>query len=105
MALCHHRHARAKTELDRQLYLDLKITISDNDLFKVTRMCERAGVAVRFPFLDERVVDAAECIPSSMKMRRGELRAFFKEAFRDLLPAEIRANAKVKEAYLGEEAH
>ncbi len=94
MALCHHRHARAKTELDRQLYLDLKITISDNDLFKVTRMCERAGVAVRFPFLDERVVDAAECVPASMKMRGGELRSFFKETFRDLLPAEIRAKKK-----------
>ena len=94
MALCHHRHARAKTELDRQLYLDLKITISDNDLFKVTRMCEQAGVAVRFPFLDERVVDAAECVPASMKMRGGELRTFFKEAFRDLLPAEIRAKKK-----------
>jgi asparagine synthase (glutamine-hydrolysing) len=94
MALCHHRHARAKTELDRQLYLDLKITISDNDLFKVTRMCDQAGVAVRFPFLDERVVDAAECVPASMKMRRGELRTFFKEAFRDLLPAEIRAKKK-----------
>ncbi len=94
MALCHHRHARAKTELDRQLYLDLKITISDNDLFKVTRMCELAGVAVRFPFLDERVVEAAECVPASMKMRGGELRTFFKEAFRDLLPAEIRAKKK-----------
>jgi asparagine synthase (glutamine-hydrolysing) len=94
MVRYHHEHARARTELDRQLYLDLKITISDNDLIKVTRMCERAGVAVRFPFLDERVVDAAERVPAALKMRRGELRTFFKDAFRDLLPAEIRAKKK-----------
>ena len=42
--------APAKTELDRQLYIDLKRAIGDNDLFKVTRMTEVAGVTVRFPF-------------------------------------------------------
>lgn len=94
MLLRHYDEAHAATSLDRQLYLDLKITISDNDVFKVTRACERAGVAVRFPFLDERVVDAAQRVPGSLKMRGGELRTFFKEAYRDLLPAEIRAKKK-----------
>ena len=92
--LWHHEHARAGNELDRQLYLDMKITISDNDLFKVTRMCEHAGVAVRFPFLDERVVEAAMRIPANLKMRGRELRVFFKETFQDLLPLEIRRKEK-----------
>jgi asparagine synthase (glutamine-hydrolysing) len=94
MLLRYHDEARAVTALDRQLYLDLKITISDNDVIKVTRACERAGVAVRFPFLDERVVDAAQRVPASLKMRGGELRAFFKDAYRDLLPPEIREKKK-----------
>jgi len=94
MVLRHHDSARASTALDRQLYLDLKITISDNDLFKVTRACERAGVAVRFPFLDERVVDLAQRVPASLKIRGGQLRTFFKDAYRDLLPPEIREKQK-----------
>ncbi|MGE5178130.1 MAG: asparagine synthetase B family protein [Bacteroidota bacterium] len=94
MAIRHHERARAKTELDRQLYLDLKITISDNDVLKVTRMCERAGVAVRFPFLDERVVGVATRVPARLKMRGGELRTFFKDTYRELLPEETRAKTK-----------
>ena len=46
------RASRPRRELNRLLYLDLKITIGDNDLFKVTRTAELAGVAVRFPLLD-----------------------------------------------------
>jgi len=89
-----YERARAATPLDRHLYLDLKVTISDNDVIKVTRMCERAGVAVRFPFLDERVIDVATRVPARLKMRGRELRTFFKDAFRDLLPAETRAKTK-----------
>lgn len=90
----HYEHARARTHLDRQLYVDLKVTIGDNDVFKVTRMCEQAGVAVRFPFLDERVADMAERVPARLKMRGRELRTFFKETYADLLPAEVRSKTK-----------
>jgi asparagine synthase (glutamine-hydrolysing) len=94
MVIHHHDRARASTALDRHLYLDLKVTISDNDVPKVTRMCDRAGVAVRFPFLDERVVDVATRVPARLKMRGGELRTFFKDAYKDLLPVETRAKTK-----------
>lgn len=94
MVIRHHDAARAATALDRHLYLDLKVTISDNDIPKVTRMCDRAGVAVRFPFLDERVVDVATRVPARLKMRGGELRTFFKDAYKDLLPVETRTKTK-----------
>ena len=54
----------ADTELDRQLYLDLKLVISDNDVLKVTRMTEAHGVAVRFPFLDHRLAEFAGTVPA-----------------------------------------
>jgi len=82
----HYFHAPAKAELDRQLYIDLKMTIVDNDLFKVTRMTQAAGVAVRYPFLDHHVAELAEAVPADMKMRGRQLRSFFKEAYADLLP-------------------
>ncbi len=89
-----HDEAPARTELDRQLYLDLHLAISDNDLFKVTRMSEAAGVTVRFPFLDYHLAEFAMTVPASMKMRGRELRTFFKRAYADLLPHEVRAKSK-----------
>ncbi len=86
--------ALAKTPLDRQLYVDLHLTISDNDLFKVTRMTEAAGVTARFPFLDRNLAEFAMSVPASVKMRGRELRTFFKHAYADLLPAEVRTKTK-----------
>ena len=90
----HYFQAPAQTELDRQLYIDLKLTISDNDLFKVTRMTEAAGVTVRYPFLDHRLAEFAASVPAKIKMRGRQLRSFFKNAYADLLPEEIRAKQK-----------
>ena len=45
----HYFNAPAERELDRQLYIDLKLIISDNDLFKVTRMTECAGARCGTP--------------------------------------------------------
>ncbi|MBN1559670.1 hypothetical protein JW998_05430 [candidate division KSB1 bacterium] len=76
--------------LDRHLYLDMKMTITDNDLVKVTRMTELAGVHVRYPMLDHPLVDLAFRIPTSLKLKGTYgLRYIFKYAFRDLLPVEI----------------
>jgi len=90
----HYRQAPASHELDRQLYIDLKLAIADNDLFKVTRMTEAAGVTVRFPFLDDRLAEFAAAVPAAIKMRGRQLRSFFKRAYADLLPAAIRSKQK-----------
>lgn len=90
----HYAHALGTNDLDRQLYLDLKLAIGDNDLFKVSRMTERAGVAVRYPFLDGGLADLAARVPAGMKMRGRKLRVFFKRAYRDLLPPEVTAKTK-----------
>ncbi|HET9252134.1 MAG TPA: asparagine synthase C-terminal domain-containing protein [Candidatus Eisenbacteria bacterium] len=89
-----YREALATAELDRQLYLDLRLLIADSDLIKVTRTAERAGIGVRFPFLDRPLADFAAAVPASIKMRGRRLRSFFKDAFADLLPEETRAKKK-----------
>jgi asparagine synthase (glutamine-hydrolysing) len=90
----YYSQAPAKTDLDRHLYIDWNLTLSDNDLIKVTRATECAGVTVRFPFLDPPLVEFSTTVPASIKMRRGRLRSFFKAAYSDLLPPEIRAKKK-----------
>jgi asparagine synthase (glutamine-hydrolysing) len=90
----HYHDAPAPTDLDRQLYIDLKITISDNDLLKVTRMTQAAGVAVRFPFLDHHLAEFAMKVPAHIKMPARDLRVFFKRAYSDFLPKQILTKTK-----------
>jgi asparagine synthase (glutamine-hydrolysing) len=90
----HYNRASATSELDRQLYIDLKLIITDNDLIKVVKTTEAAGITVRFPFIDHRFVEFAASVPSALKMRGLRLRSFFKDAYSDLLPPEIRRKTK-----------
>jgi asparagine synthase (glutamine-hydrolysing) len=90
LAAMHERRAvfaKAGTaaDLKRMLRLDLQITLADNDIRKVRRTCELAGVGVRFPFLDDPVVELAARVPSGLLINRGELRSFYKTAFRGFL--------------------
>ena len=75
--------------LNRMMHLDLKFTLADNDLRKVGTMTEAAGVEVRYPLLDDRMVAFANGLPVDYKVRGARLRWFFKEALRDLLPEKI----------------
>ncbi|MEJ2687512.1 MAG: asparagine synthase C-terminal domain-containing protein, partial [Gammaproteobacteria bacterium] len=71
------------------LHLDLKITLADNDLRKVNRMCELADVEVRYPLLDEAVVGFSAQLPPALLLRQLKLRYFFKQALADFLPPEV----------------
>ena len=75
--------------LNRMMYLDWQQTLADNDLRKVSRMCQLAGVDVVHPMLDDELVEFSCRVPSNLKLRRGHLRHFYKEATRDFLPREI----------------
>lgn len=81
-------------DTDRLLYLDMKFTITDNDLRKVTQMVEAAGLQVHFPFLDRDLVDFAAAIPPDLKVRPGKNRYVFKRAMEGFLPDEIIQKSK-----------
>jgi asparagine synthase (glutamine-hydrolysing) len=89
MATQHYKNVSATAVLNRQLHIDLKITISDNDLRKVDRMCDLAGVKARYPMLDLDLVEFSGKIPANIKVKGFEKRYIFKKAFRDFLPPEI----------------
>jgi asparagine synthase (glutamine-hydrolysing) len=79
----------ARSLINRMLALDLRFTLADNDLPKVARACELAGVDVRFPLLDDTVVAFSATLPPRLKLKGTRLRYFFKEALRGFLPEEI----------------
>ena len=80
--------------IKQMLFLDGKFTLADNDLRKVNRMCELAGIEVQYPMLQENLVEFAASIPSKWLMRGFELRSFYKEGMRDFLPKETLRKSK-----------
>ncbi len=90
----HFRDAAANDDLNRWLYLDLRITLNDNDLRKVTSMCELAGITPRYPLLDPVLAQYSGTVPADLKVRGMHLRYLFKKAMRDLLPLEIIRKSK-----------
>lgn len=77
------------TLLNRMLYYDWHYTLADSDLRKVITMCELGGVRVSFPMLDAELIDLSLSVPSRQKIRRGELRSFYKRAMTGFLPQEV----------------
>jgi asparagine synthase (glutamine-hydrolysing) len=85
---------RAAAPVDRLLAFDLKYTLEDADLPKVVHTCELAGCEVRFPLLDDGLVEFASGLPPRDKLHRLRLRPFFKEASRGFLPDAILTKSK-----------
>ncbi|MFD2167323.1 asparagine synthetase B family protein [Thalassotalea euphylliae] len=80
--------------VDNMLYLDWKFTLADNDLVKVNRMCELAGVNVKYPLLDRRVVDFSCSVSADTKLPGYQLRDFYKKACRGFLADETLDKSK-----------
>jgi asparagine synthase (glutamine-hydrolysing) len=93
-ARTHHKNAPAVDELNRWLYLDLKITITDNDVRKVTRMAELAGLSPRYPLLDHSLAEFSGTIPANLKVNGTQLRYIFKKAMSGILPESIIKKSK-----------
>jgi len=89
----YHRPQQAST-LNRMLYMDWKTTLHDNDLVKVNKMCEMAGVTVRYPLLTQQIVELSCQIPSANKLQAKELRKFYKQAMVGFLPEQILYKSK-----------
>lgn len=90
----HYRNAAPADDTDRLMYLDMKFTITDNDIRKVTQMVEAAGVRVRYPLLDRDLVDFTCTIPPNYKVKWKKNRYIFKQAMKGFLPDEIITKSK-----------
>lgn len=81
-------------DLHRILNMEMKFVLADNDLRKVSRMCNLAGVDVRYPLLDLEMVEFAATVPAELKIKQHRLRYFFKKSLQGFLPPEILHKSK-----------
>jgi asparagine synthase (glutamine-hydrolysing) len=86
--------AKSHSDVHRMMALDFAITLADNDLQKVSVMCDQADVEVAYPFLQDNVVDFSLRLPATDKVRRTQLRHFFRTAMKNFLPQEVLAKSK-----------
>jgi len=89
-----YEESPSSSAVKKMMHLDLRITLADGDLRKVNRMCELAGIRVRYPFLDDDVIEFSGRVPHRHLVKGGELRAFYKEAATGFLPDKIIAKEK-----------
>jgi asparagine synthase (glutamine-hydrolysing) len=82
------------SQINQLLAWDFKFTLADNDLPKVTRMCQAAGVEVSFPLLTSALVAHSLRLSPREKLKGRKLRYFFKQSLRGFLPDEIIAKQK-----------
>jgi len=75
--------------LDREVYVDLKMTMADSVLMKVDKMSMASSVEVRVPFLDHELVEFATALPSDWRLRGFETKSILKQAMLPVLPREI----------------
>ena len=90
------RYSQAKSTdaVDQMLYLDWKFTLADNDLVKVSKMCELAGVEVAYPLLDKSIIDFSCRVPAEVKLPGYKLRDFYKRACKGFLADDTLTKSK-----------
>ncbi|HYH01122.1 MAG TPA: asparagine synthase (glutamine-hydrolyzing) [Terriglobales bacterium] len=75
--------------LDKLMWLDLKVWLPDDLLVKKDKMGMAASVEARVPFLDHRFAELMFNIPANMKVRHLTGKYIFKKSMERLLPKEI----------------
>jgi asparagine synthase (glutamine-hydrolysing) len=78
-----------RSRLDRLLYLDSKTYLPGDILVKVDRMSMANSLETRAPLLDHRLIEFAQTIPASFKLRGLETKYILKRAAQGLIPDEI----------------
>lgn len=89
-----YQQADSSCMIEKMLFLDWKFTLADNDLVKVSKMCEMAGVAVKYPLLEKELVDFSCTLSADKKIPKQQLRDFYKKAFSDFLAPETLSKSK-----------
>ncbi len=86
----HSQNGRSPVDhLNRLMYVDVKTWLPDTYLEKLDKATMACSIEGRLPFLDYRLVELANQIPSSYKIRGLATKRILKRALQGLLPPEV----------------
>jgi len=89
-----YNQADSSCMIEKMLFLDWKFTLADNDLIKVGKMAEMAGVSVKYPLLEKELIDFSCTLDAKKKLPKQQLRDFFKQAFSSFLAPQTLTKSK-----------
>lgn len=82
-------NAPARSPIDRAQYADIKLRLPGSTLTRLDRMSAAAGLQIREPMLDHRLVEFAARLPVSMRLRGATGKYLLKRAMEPMLPADV----------------
>lgn len=81
--------SNASDKVHRMLYLELKHFLADHNLNYTDRASMAAGIEVRVPLIDKKLVEFAMRIPQNYKQQGNISKAIFKKSMEPYLPKEV----------------
>ncbi|HEY4662786.1 MAG TPA: asparagine synthase (glutamine-hydrolyzing) [Candidatus Humimicrobiaceae bacterium] len=63
------RICNSDLQIDKDIYVDIKLTMADSVLMKVDKMSMATSLEVRVPFLDHEVAELCASIPANLKLK------------------------------------
>jgi asparagine synthase (glutamine-hydrolysing) len=81
--------AAGENPIDRQIHVLLRTYLAEGILTKVDRASMAVSLEVRAPLLDHGLVDWANRLPATMKMRGGQRKWILREALRGRVPQTV----------------
>jgi asparagine synthase (glutamine-hydrolysing) len=84
------RRANARDALDRAQYADLAVALPGDVLARADRTGMAAGLEIREPWLDHRLVEFAASLPPSLRIKAGQGKWLMRKAMEAWLPKDLR---------------
>ena len=84
-----------KSEVTRKQYLDMHLWLPGNILLKADKMCMAHSLELRVPFLDKRVMEVAEHIPTKFRVTDDGCKLALRAAANKVLPDAWASRKKV----------
>jgi asparagine synthase (glutamine-hydrolysing) len=90
-----HSDAAKLDAVGKMMYVDARFSLADNLLLLADKLSMAVSLEARVPFLDLELMDLAERIPSTIKIRHGQQKRILKRAISKWLPDEVLHRKKV----------
>jgi asparagine synthase (glutamine-hydrolysing) len=84
-----------RSTLNQILAINFNTYLLDDLLIKADRCTMANSLEARSPFLDTALMEYVAALPDAMKLGRGRTKIILREAFADLIPAEIQRRGKM----------
>ncbi len=91
----YYKNNNALSKLNKELYVDVKTYLVDNNLCKVDRMSMLHSLEIRVPFLDNNFIKFVSSLPTEMKVRDNMGKYLLRQAVKDILPKQILERKKM----------